>query len=81
MRWISNKIRINKFNKDNLSLNKIYDQLRYLETSKKYANYTEYLPSIQFIHNNTIYKQTGYTPNELRFTCSSYITLLEMNLR
>ena len=65
MRWLSNSIKINKFNKDNLGLNKVYDQLNYLDSTKKYSNYKEYIPSIQFIHNNTKYKRTGYPPNQL----------------
>ena len=81
MRWVSKSMKINKFNYDNLALNKVYDQLSYLNSSKKHSKYTEYLPSIQFIHNNSNYKRTGVPPNELRFTCSIYPTLLEMNLR
>ena len=58
MRWLAKSLKINKFVKDNLGLNEVYDQLECIDTTRKYTNYIDYLPAIQFAYNNSIYNKT-----------------------
>ena len=81
--WGSSKaIGINKYNDEIYGeLGYIYNKLKLIQTSKKYSNYKNYLPALEFANNILKKLHTNFAPNQLRIYQPIYTSFLEMNLR
>eukprot|EP01083_Nonionella_stella_P280262 953370_1 len=51
---LASGIGINKYNFDHFGMNGLYDNLHRLNRKAKYANYSNYLPALEFANNNTV---------------------------
>ena len=81
MRSLCNSLKANKIAYDRFEVKQVYDKLDKISQSSKHVEYENYLPSIQFAHNNAVKQSTGFSPNSLRLFAPIYTSILEMNLR
>merc|ERR1712228_734067 len=63
MRGLNMSLSVNKCAADRFELGAVYEKLVGIYKHKKECNYADILPSIEFAHNNSVKRATGYSPN------------------